>query len=194
MAVLLILLILLGLGTFFIVIGDMFRKKIWLGILGLLFFPLTFVYAFTSYSGRRLLVGSTLWLSFCLPYLNTMYQINIAENELKPFIIELEKTGGMSCSIGGSMHTTGNTNTFDVYCNVRDSENIQYSSVNDLVKQYKYRILEPVIMKYKEKNHHINIGFTLGILSPSKIYACYKIEPPGEISDSWNTGETVQCD
>lgn len=193
MALIGILLLLVAVITFLIVLGDMFRKKIWLGILGIFLFPIVFFYAFTYYSGRRFLVGSVLLFSWGFPYLYSMYQIDAAESELDPFLSALESEGNIECVMGGVMHTNQNTHSFDVYCDARSLNPISYASVTELEDRYREDLLIPVMNSYLNNSRKIETKFTLGILSPSGIYACFDITPPGKINRSWNTSESEPC-
>jgi len=190
-----ILLYLIAFVMFLIVLGDMFKKKVWLGLLGLLIFPITFIYAFTHYSGRRLLVGSILLLSWVIPYAYIEYQLNIAEEKLRPFVLQLEQQGELSCVMGGAIHSSQGMNSFELFCDARSLKEVKYSDIDELIAKYSNSILRPAIadyMKLEEKT--MGEEFTIGILSPSNIYACFKVKLSGDIESSWSTGEKDECE
>jgi hypothetical protein len=94
----------------------------------------------------------------------------------------------MECITGSSISANAGRTFYQVLCNPQSLEDVKYISESELVTGYKNAFVIPALVSYKKTFGLIeDKGIILGIASPSKLYACYKIENPGEIVESWSS-------
>ena len=171
------------LGTAFIVVVDMFRKRTAIGCAGILFFPiLPFIWVLKWYGGRKRLVGAILYVSAIVAFVLLGFASRLADDNLQPFFRAAEAESGLRCSL-----TTMSGRRFVVIGVPEADAEIEYSSVDDMVQKYRERFVESLADDYPqsltEGTKHVII---LAIPTPSGFYACYQIESPGRITKQWH--------
>jgi hypothetical protein len=170
------------------VVIDMFKKKVWLGFLGLFLFPFTFYHAFKNYSGNRKRIGTLLVVTCVFPLFYIQYELGIGDKELAPFFQQAKSANSMSCMKGSTITANAGRTFYTVWCSPTNIGDINYTSESELVSGYKNAFVLPILVSYKKTFGLIeDKGIILGIPSPSELYACYKIENPGKIVDSWSS-------
>ncbi|MDU0114129.1 hypothetical protein RT723_14235 [Psychrosphaera aquimarina] len=189
----LLLSILLMIVSFFLymtVVIDMFKKKTWLGFLGLFLFPFTFYHAFKNYSGNRKRISWLLVITCVFPFSYIQYELSVGDKELSPFFAKAQEINSMSCVKGSTVSTNAGRTFYQVWCNPENLNDVNYTNESELVSGYKDAFVIPMLTSYKETFGLIeDKGIVLGIASPSELYACYKIENPGKIVKSWSSFE-----
>jgi hypothetical protein len=190
-----ILLFFIGFVLYITVVVDMFKKKVWLGFLGLFLFPFTYYHAFKNYSGNKLRMGLLLVGSTLIPFSYLHYELGIAEDELTPFVEAISEKNLLNCAFGSSVMTTGGITYYKLFCQSDATQELKYTSEGELVDVYKQNIILPALVEYKKTFGLIEgKGIVLGIQSPSSLFACYKIENPGNITEAWSSGTSEPCD
>lgn len=188
-----VLLILVFFVLYVTVVVDMFRQKAWLGFLGLFLFPFTYYHAFVSYSGNRIRMGTALVLTAIIPFAYLKFQSIVGDKELTPFFEKVEENLGMQCILRSGLMASGGTTFYNVECLPSDIESVNYVNQNELLSRYQNAFIEPSIEFYRSTFGRLeDKGIVLIIRSPSDLYACFKIENPGEIIESWSSFE--QCE
>jgi hypothetical protein len=188
MLLLAILLMLISFFLYMTVVIDMFKKKTWLGFLGLFLFPFTFYHAFKNYSGNRKRIGTLLVITCVFPFSYIQYELGVGDNELAPFFTQVQEINSMECITGSSISTNAGRTFYQVWCSPQNLDDVKYTSESELVTGYKNAFVIPALASYKQTFGLVeDKGIVLGIASPSNLYACYKIENPGEIVESWSS-------
>lgn len=190
MLILSILLIFASMFLYMTVVIDMFKKKTWLGFLGLFLFPFTFYHLYKNYTGNRKRMGVMLTVAISLPLLYMQYESGVGNKELSPFFQQVRDEGSMECMKNSTLSSNAGITFYHVWCSPENIDDIKYVSETELVTKYKEVFVVPALESYKKTFGLIeDKGIILGIASPSKLYACYKIENPGEIVKSWSSFE-----
>ncbi len=178
------------LPTGFIVVIDMFRKKMALGCLGLILFPIMpFIWVVKWYSGKRKIVAPVLYISAILGISLLTIQWQKASGDLEVFIEEAEKRVGLKCIFNG-IKVEEEALLYTLIGIPTKKHEIIYTDVNDMVDQYQKHYIDPMLSDFSElypEQNEENIA--IGIPTPSGFYACYKITHPGTVVKRWHGSE-----
>ncbi|WP_155949262.1 hypothetical protein [Gayadomonas joobiniege] len=171
----------------------MFKQKVWLGLLGLFFFPFTYYHAFVNYSGNRKRISAALLVTTVLGFGYTQYQEYVAEKELTPFFKLVSLNHSTKCQVESGITWRGGTTLYNVSCNPKYINEIEYTNEEELISKYREFIVQPLLKEYSQTFGKVEAkGIKLIILSPSRMSACYIIENPNEIVELWSSFE--YCD
>ena len=172
------------------VVIDMFKRKTWLGFLGLFLFPFTFYHLFKNYTGNRKRMGLMLVVSVSFPLLYMQYESGVGNKELSPFFNKAREHNSMECVKTSTLSSNAGVTFYHVWCSPKNINDVKYTSESELISGYKEAFIVPALVSYKDTFGLVeDKGIILGIVSPSNLYACYKIENPGEIVESWSSFE-----
>ena len=193
MLMLSILLIFLSFFFYMTIVVDMFKRKTWLGFLGLFLFPFTFYHLFKNYTGNKKLMGALLLISLVFPLLYMQYENRVGDKELSPFFLKVREANLMECVKTSKLSSGGGITSYQVMCFPENIDAVKYTSEKELIANYKESFVIPALLHYKETFGLVNNkGVVLGIASPSKLYACYEIENPDKIVSEWSSFDA--CD
>ena len=178
----------------FIVLADMLRKHTGWGCLGILFFPATLVWVLTNYSGKKKLVASLLYGSLAVCCLSSYIHTVSAKATLKPFFANLQEETETSCYFPGTTSWQDGLTVYLVWCHSPVVDNIKYRDVDEMVDRYQQELVEPLLDAYsKTLGEDEEIGVDIAIMSPSSIVACFRVQAPGAVTDSWHSGTEEPC-
>ncbi len=185
---------LIAIVTYFMIVVDMFKKKVSRGFCGLFFFPLTYYHSVKDYSGNKKLVATSLWVASLIVLIiriNTIYQAN---QDLKPFNGALSSQLNMNCQIRYDNSFEKGILKYIILCAPSNADNSPYKDIYDMMRDYKSKYIERILTTYKDTTHlRQDRAVIIGILSPFNIYACFEISNTGNIENSWNTDLQTHC-
>lgn len=186
----------IAIGTYFIVVVDMFKKKVSKGLCGLFFFPLTYCHSIKDYSGKhKKLVATSLWTSSLIVLVIRVITIYQANEDLKPFNSVLSAQLSMNCQIRDEMSFEKGIRKYLIVCDPSTVDNSVYKDVNDMVHDYQIKYINRILPAYKDTTHlSRDRAVRIGILSPFNRYVCFEIDSTGSVVNSWNTDKQKPCD
>jgi hypothetical protein len=181
--------------TYFIVVVDMFKKKVSRGFCGLFFFPLTYCHSIKDYSGKnKKLVATLLWTSSLIVLVIRIITIYQANEDLKPFNGDLSAQLSMNCQIRNEVAFEKGIRKYLIVCTPSETDPSSYKDIYDMVHDYRIKYIERILPTYKNTTHlKQDRAVIIGILSPFNIYACFEISSTGNIVNSWNTDQQTHC-
>lgn len=187
------LLVLTIIITYLLVIVDMGEKNsAVLGCAGLLLFPITYYWALFKYSGRRKVVAPLLWGSTLLLIGVAYLAANEVNRDLEGFFEDSRSELGISCQFTNTLTWSANGRLVWVACRPPSTERVEFRNTSELVESYRNEYGSKLASAYGR--HATNDDrLILMIPAPGNLYACYEVDPSGEISDSWFTGPEEPC-
>ncbi len=183
----------LWLGIAMVVVADMFRKNAALGFLGIFLLPLVpFIWVIKWYSGKRLLVGSALYLSAAVSWIALSLAWDVAAEDLEPFIRLTKLEASLDCHMTATGSGGGHT-YYQLLCTSNKIKEIRFSSSEDMIKQYSDQLVAPLTAIYGRTMTGANPPhLVVGIVSPVGLVTCHRLSASGVLK-AWVTGTEEPC-
>ncbi|MDT0581825.1 hypothetical protein [Brumicola blandensis] len=137
-------------------------------------------------------MGTALIVTSLLPFAYLQFQSAAGEKELSPFFALANENMEMECKLLSGLMASGGFTFYNVQCHPQNLNSVNYVNQEELISGYQENFVKPIIEDYRSTFGQIeDKGIILIIRSPSDLYACFKIENPGNIVESWGSFE--QC-
>ncbi|MDT0627460.1 hypothetical protein [Alteromonas sp. W364] len=194
MTALAIILFAIGIVLFLVVLVDMFKKNVLLGVCGIVLFPIVFLYVIFYYSGNRKVVAPLLYFSWIIPNVYIDFHVKDAQEDLAPFFDVMREEKSINCEMTSFISTSNNTNTYKVLCAGEGLSYVKFQNIDEMQTIYKTKILLPMLEVYFRSGQiKADYNVIIGLLSPVSLYACYKITRFGEIKEEWVSNIDTGC-
>lgn len=188
-----VLCILTAVGLFFVIVVDMFRRKVWWGLLGLFTVVPAYYHVLRHYTGRRKLVAPLFFLVTLIP---VIHQISVAKEgpqRVQPFLAEVTGKLSINCSLAFGFTMNSDKTSYLVLCNPANLSEIKFKDVDEMLLRYRSAFVEPMVPIFREKLlASPSTAIRIGIQSPFKVFACFELFH-GKLAKSWATSGEEPC-
>ena len=169
----------IGLIIFFRVVADMFKRSVWLGVTGVIIFPITFIYVFSHLKGNRIATGGMLWFCCSAPYLSANYNLNDFEKKIFDFQISLESKV-KRCLVENTFTYATDGKVFYMTCLWHEQSP---SEADEAVLYHKQNVVQYALESFPETSTEFKLLLQFESISNSNL--CFEISSKGEIAEQW---------
>jgi hypothetical protein len=182
-----------ALVLFLLVLVDMFRRKVWWGLVGLFTFVPTYYFVIRHYRGNRKVIAPLYFLATLFPAIHLYNVAQEGERRVQPFVSEVSRKLEIDCKSTGDFSMSSSKSTYLVLCSPRNLNAVSFKDVEGMIANYRTAYARPMIPIFNDKLHtYPDAAIKIGIKSPLNMFACYELFN-GDIPKAWATGPDEPC-
>ncbi len=188
-----VLCVLAAFGLYIAILVDMFRRKVWWGLLGLFVFLPAYYFVVRHYTGKRNVIAPLFFLSTLIPAIHLYSVSQQADKLMQPFVQKIDQKLGIVCKFTGDFAMSGSKTSYLVLCDPNAQNPVAFKNVEEMLDSYRATYAQPMVAIYQE---HLatspGTAVKIGIRSPFKAVACFALFE-GKIAKAWATGPEQAC-
>ena len=176
-----------------LVLVDMFRRKVWWGLLGLFTVVPTYYFVIRHYSGNRTVIAPLYFLVTLFPTIHLYSVAQEGERRVQPFLSEVSDKLEIDCKSTGDFSMSSSKSTYFVLCSPKNLNAISFKDVEGMIANFRTAYASPMIPIFNDKLQAFpDAAIKIGVKSPLNMFACYELFNRG-ISKAWATGPDEPC-
>jgi len=180
-------------GLFVRILVDMFRRKVWWGLLGLFALVPAYYFAIRHYTGNRKVIAPLFFLATLVPAIHLYSMAEEGERRVRPFLTEVASKLSLDCKFTGDFKMSSGKTSYFVLCNPNHINEIPAKDVVEMIANYRSAYVEPMIAIFDDKlAANPTTAIQVGIKSPMTMVACFELFE-GKVTKSWATGPDQPC-